>query len=369
MKNFSGLNEIIHSSGGQHLSMYLKNGPSLPDQANKFIFDVQQMLSGHHCPETIEKLLRPIESKLNDKSFLDQIGENIAVFRKDQYLRITNSESKQEDFYVLANTFHVKPLLSEKQIESKNILITCFKNNICLQTFDSFGRKVYSTFNLETFLDHSNISFVNSDEYVRPYLFSRKVLVGWLENVFDDQYLKSRPVFICGEPELTDFIGSALSTLNTNLIIKTHYQFNSDMSAAFSWAKKQSKKHYRTEIQSKVDDFMNISSGEFISHNFQEILINLLSGKVKKLVIASDRNIFGKVDFYNGKIDFTHVHSDHEDDDVLDDIAQFAIRKGVAPIFTPIKNLGFNSPLTAVISEKFIGDFEQNLNFLSEVAA
>jgi len=89
-----------------------------------------------------------------------------------------------------------------------------------------------------------------------------------------------------------------------------------------------------------------------ISYNFQEILFGLLNGKVKRMLIAKDQSVFGKINFSDYTIEFTHFHKDHEDDDLLDDFAQLALERGVSPLFVKSRQINNKRPIQAVLTRE-----------------
>ena len=51
-------------------------------------------------------------------------------------------------------------------------------------------------------------------------------------------------------------------------------------------------------------------------------------GEVRKLMIASGTTVFGKIDDKSGSLAIHPYDLDHEDDDILDDLAQAVIAQG-----------------------------------------
>ncbi len=85
------------------------------------------------------------------------------------------------------------------------------------------------------------------------------------------------------------------------------------------------------------------------THNLTEIARAAANGKVSKLFIAEDQQVWGKYNGKSGHLELSPCQLDHQDDDVLDDIAQTVLRKGGQVIITKIEDLPKRRPALAII--------------------
>jgi hypothetical protein len=92
--------------------------------------------------------------------------------------------------------------------------------------------------------------------------------------------------------------------------------------------KETSKSHLR--IKSR---YSRQTENELVSDDWNEILQALKENRLLSLMVANDVRVFGKIDALNNRFRLSLIQKDHEDDDVLDDISQMAMQKGVPTLF------------------------------------
>lgn len=85
-----------------------------------------------------------------------------------------------------------------------------------------------------------------------------------------------------------------------------------------------------------------------------EVAIQLVRGNLAELMIASDRNIWGKLDRLNGKVTVAAKGIDNIlQDDLLDDLAEVALAKGVRVTVVPIQQMPDQLPIAAILRPRF----------------
>jgi hypothetical protein len=173
-----------------------------------------------------------------------------------------------------------------------------------------------------------------------------------------DNELLVSPFLIYGDQVLANFIESSFKAVTGKNLFAASKTKDANLKNAFNWARTQSKKFKKIEINYRLSSFSNFKEDEYVSFNFQEILTALLMGKIKKILVAKDQNIFGKINTNDATIEFTHFHKDYEDDDLLDDIAQLAIEQGVSPLFVNSSQIINRRPIQAIISKDLFHDKE-----------
>jgi hypothetical protein len=81
-------------------------------------------------------------------------------------------------------------------------------------------------------------------------------------------------------------------------------------------------------LQKSLIEFSVAEDESRILKNIFQISKAVARGEVRKLMIASETNVFGKIDHKSGGLEINPYHLDHEDDDILDDLAQAVIAQG-----------------------------------------
>jgi hypothetical protein len=77
-----------------------------------------------------------------------------------------------------------------------------------------------------------------------------------------------------------------------------------------------------------LEEFELAKNLGFTKTNIFQIAKAALKGNVRKLIVAEDFNVFGKLDKASGGLAIHPTDMDHEDDCLLDDLAQAVLLKG-----------------------------------------
>lgn len=329
--NIANVNDLITSSNGIHISIYLPRPSSTISCKN--VLDLalarcESQMKWTVPPETMNRLLAPIKSLAINPSLMSEFTHSIGIFRSENFLRLISIPTKIDFSAHVADTFHVKPIFAHIQKDFRYIF------------FGTNGKKGYlyqgtkNTYNLvdefhfldDTFFKNdSNYMSLNSVAKKRNYL--TKSNLQWVEqaiSIIDKN--KDFTIFISANSKESRILRKLLKGRNI---------YERNVSRRFSIV---DEKNVHSTIQVTLDTEKNISEymslSEFkspairrlsntrVSFDLEEISLAALNGSVKKLLIASDANIFGKWDQKTGKILIHEMDTDHTDDDLLDDIAQ-----------------------------------------------
>ncbi|MEM7646328.1 MAG: hypothetical protein AAF203_05420, partial [Pseudomonadota bacterium] len=206
-----------------------------------------------------------------------------------------------------------------------------------------------SEFRLDTIM--SELAQYDESQASHSYfMLSKQLLINWLETAFENKTTSlSGPVYVYGEKGMAGFITSFFRSVTRRRIVGIKNSFHPNRGEALLWARNQISKQNKDLIGRQIESFAIVNEGEFVSYDFQEILHHLYAGNVKRLMVAKDQSIFGKIDKKSAKITFTHFHKDHEDDDLLDDISQIAISRGLEPLLVKRKKIRKQRLIKAVI--------------------
>ncbi len=96
-------------------------------------------------------------------------------------------------------------------------------------------------------------------------------------------------------------------------------------------------------------EFYHAEDLNMANKNIYQIAKATMEGKVKKLIIADGICIFGKVDRKTGSLQIHPAHLDHEDDDILDDLAQEVLSKGGEVVVAARDEIPKGRPILAIL--------------------
>lgn len=351
-KILTSFDDIVRSKGGQHISIYLKNDRRLRTKAHYFLDQIQRILLKHHSLDETRKMIKPLHSVFKDKKTITRFGENIALFKRNGYMRIISIPSYVEEIFVLSKTFHVKPLLNIQQQESCGTLIFCEKEAVSLVSVGPNHNSLISQFRLDSIFDQLAKSDENKISH-SYFMLGKQLLLNWLEDSFENKKsFLAQPVLVYGEKTMAGFVTSCLKSATQKDVLESLQVFRPNQREAIDWSRARIKRLKDEETLRAVNQFSETNENQYISYDIQEILYNLLAGHVRKLMVAKDQSVFGKIDENSAQITYTHFHKDHEDDDLLDDISQMAIERGITPILVKRGQIRKQRLLKAVIEKK-----------------
>lgn len=307
------LKPIFDSIGDVHLTAYVPHSSDHHDVASNLI-DVIQGARLFLEPVMTEKerasFLAPVERLLDESEMITRLHGNLGLFRTADSFRVLSLPVSVEPTCIVATTFHIKPLLRWLQEDATFVLI-------------GFDDKLPSVY----------LGDMRSLRAIFPAVYTSSTnpviavddMLDWLGDLARPR--KPR-VFMAGEGWGVERAFELLSAAHMTPTV---------LSNSFS----------RTAVVQLVEDARNllrIESGfrpkrvlrecerelerKRAISNLESIAKASIAGQVKTLVIADGLQLFGKLNTQTGDVKVTAVDLDHEDDDVLDDLAQIVLAKG-----------------------------------------
>jgi hypothetical protein len=324
------LNQILESTGGQHLTAYLKNDGTAHEQLKEHLADAERVLRENHAEDYATQFVGNVESLYLEMRDSFAAMTTLGLFVKDGSATMHGFPTESDSFYVLANSFHVKPLMSWLQNLAEGTLIFCEPHKIKLvYTSQTDIRTVFELpFNGNLFGKETTPSH-NENISVKPV-----GLYMWLKLMFENKnQTLPNPVLIYGDEEVVDITVAAVEKLKSRQIAFVRREKDVNLGEALFWSlqvlkKETSKSHLR--IKSR---YSRQTENELVSDDWNEILQALKENRLLSLMVANDVRVFGKIDALNNRFRLSLIQKDHEDDDVLDDISQMAMQKGVPTLF------------------------------------
>lgn len=341
-----GLKSIIDSVAGIHLSIYIKNHQDSTITVNH----IQNALSiAYHylapiLPQAdIDRFLQPIKALTNNEPLLKSFKGNFAIFKNASTFRIINLPIAIENSCFVADSFHIKPLLKWLQVDRKFLFLGVNYNQINLY------QGSLSSFNLvDSFV-------INSSSISKAKLAQIRDWLGeWLDYYAQDTMPK---LFYAGSsPMVQSIFGN-----NTNhhfSLLPIAKKFNAKKTESLlQFIRSTIMESAHQEFKKSMYDFYYLNNTNKVNKNVYNIAKAAVRGKVKKLMIAEEINLFGKLNRSNGDLTIHHNDLDHEDDDVLDDLAQTVLAHGGEVLVVPCKEIPNKVPVLAIVKEPDLQKF------------
>jgi len=255
---------------------------------------------------------------------------NIGIFRTKDLFRILNVPVELERQCRIASSFHVKPLLRWMQMDCEFLLLGLNENAAHLYlggqtTFQKIDSILFPEFFKQKELLDDYLSLKKS----RQLQSKRDETFIWLNEWLEEMTKKSAPrLFLAGNKIL---IEGLLKSLKYKNIVKNPIApyFQEDRSGEIcSKIRSVLKAEAKKTLDQALQEFRFAEEVKLGKKNIFQIAKAATQGRVKKLIVVDSMHVFGKVDKTTGGLEIHPFDLDHEDDDILDDLAQTVLASG-----------------------------------------
>ncbi|MFN3698001.1 MAG: hypothetical protein ACK4VO_11225 [Pseudobdellovibrio sp.] len=329
------LRSILESTDGVHLTAYLVNRGDLVDlkqQLNEIISEAGEYLSTALENEEIKKFLEPIESLLYDGRIFNSIKCNIGLFRTKDYFRVLSVPILLERQCHVANSFHIKPLLRWLQGDQDYLFLGIQDNDLHLYFGNQNTFKLIKSLSLAESVKKQNLLLLD-DLIAQLTHFSQPKL------------------FMAGKPPQLKEIRNQIKYKN---LIKTSIadQFKIDQIGFYKQRLIQiTRDDSRRSLEKSLVEFRFAEDENKATKNIFHIAKAVVQGKVRKLIVTDELNIFGKIDPKSGGISIHPFDLDHEDDCILDDLAQLVLNQGGEVVIAHVNEIPSGRPVLAILND------------------
>ena len=349
----SVLKPLIESNEGQHLTAYLTNDRNifhLRRQLRETLETAYEYLAPVMEPEALVRFVAPIHSVIEDKKLLKNLKGNVGLFRNENSFRILSLPVAVEQTCVVATSFHVKPLLRWMQSDREFLFLGIGEESASLYHGNQNSFKLVETLIFPAALQKT--AYPDSYEGLKKLrLKSLKYeeTTEWLNDwIFSLTKTLKPMLFVAGQRELTSPFLRHCPYPNTRR--QAVWPSFSQEKAAEICLEIRSllKKEARKDLEHALMEFYQAEDLNLANKNIFQIAKAAIEGKVKKLIIADGINIFGKIDRKSGGLSIHPADLDHEDDDILDDLAQEVLAHGGEVVVASRHEIPKGRPILAI---------------------
>lgn len=323
---FKKIQQILNSNNGLHLSCYLSgSGPdTLIEQLHQQIENSRELLSPILNEKQLSQFLKPILKMSEDPQFLMKLGSNVGLYRTAKSFRILSLPVEVQPLSVVATSFHVKPLLKWLQIDPSFLLVGILNEEAYIYCGDQNQLRLLHRADVE----HLNDVIQKLTAQDKPLLFlaGSEAELGRVKNQLAYTYLFKKKFFSYFSPKHIDSIVASIR-------LEIRQQVSQKVKSAL--------------VEFELADELNITR-----KNIFQIAKMAVSGRIRKLIVAEGINIFGKIDRSSGGISIHPFELDHEDDDILDDLAQTVLQNGGEVLVVPHELIPNKRAALAILNEQ-----------------
>lgn len=347
------LKPLLDSKDSQHLTAYINNNQNvflLKRHLREVLDTAYEYLAPVMKPEALVRFVAPLHNIIDDTRLLKSLKGNVGVFRNENIFRILSLPLPIEPTCVVASSFHVKPLLRWIQQDREFLILGINSSSASLyygsQSFLAMVDTVIFPSQLQECLDDDTYSGLRANRHRKIKL---RETIRWLNEWLNDLTKNAKPqLFIAGQKEL------ALSFLKDCSYTHTRPtpvwpSFNPDNIADIcNEVRSILKVEVKRSLEESLVEFYQAEDLNLANKNIYQIAKAAIKGRVKKLIIADGINIFGKLDRKSGNLAIHPTHLDHEDDDILDDLAQEVLSCGGEVVVASRDEIPKGRPILAI---------------------
>ena len=317
----------------------------LKEQLKTVINEACEGLNSPMSKDEKKRFLEPLESLLLDAEVLKKMRHNIGLFRTQDSFRILNIPVDVEHSCHLATSFHVKPLLRWLQSEQEFLLLGMDCDSAHLYLGSQTSLKLVDSILVPEFLQNS--------EAGNKILSSNKDPFTWLNDWLAEHTKYSKPkLFLAGAE---DRVLRILPHLKYSQTVRTAVAQSFDrqnVSEICGFARGYLKNESQKLLENSLLEFRFAEERNRARKNIFQIARAVAQGKVRKLILTDDLSIFGKIDKKSGGLAIHPFDLDHEDDDILDDLAQMVLSQGGEVVLAKRDEIPKGRPILAILYDE-----------------
>lgn len=327
----NALKSLIESSGGVHLTAYVENTGDL-EKLRVQVADALKLASVNIQPvmSRLErtKFLKPIRTLMEDSRLLETLKGNIGIFRTQNSFRVLHIPIHVKHCCIVASSFHIKPLLRWLQVDRDFILVGIEKGAVHLYQGSQYSLRHIDSMTLQTEKRNKFSKYIFwKKNGKKPCKFEE--VAHWVEGWLPQIIKSSKPkLYIAGNKDLADILKFELSYRNVSNTLSWD-SFEPKFLSKICFEIREELTHIaQRTLEKSFLEFHYANKLDIAENNIFQIAKAAVQGRVRKLMIADDVNIFGKLDKSTGELELHRFQLDHEDDDLLDDLAQSVLFNG-----------------------------------------
>lgn len=348
------LKPLIESKEGQHLTAYLINDQNiihLKRQLRETLEMAYVYLTPVMNPDDLVRFVAPIHSAIEDTKLLKNLKGNVGLFRNENSFRILSLPVPVEQTCVVATSFHVKPLLRWMQVDREFLFLGISEGSASLyqgnqNSFNLIDTIIFPAILLKSTDPDTYQDLKKSRLKSLKYDETTEWLNEWLFGLTKES---KPPLFVAGQKVLTNVFLKDTSYQNTRRQ-PVWTSFSQEKATEIcSEIRSILKKDAKKDLEQALMEFYQAEDLNLANKNIFQIAKATIKGKVLKLIIADGINIFGKIDKKSGGLSIHPTHLDHEDDDILDDLAQEVLAQGGEVVVASREEIPKGRPILAIL--------------------
>jgi hypothetical protein len=343
-----------------------------PIRFRNLVKELEQSLRQKYAKRETRSLLAPFDSLARDFDFWNHAQDGLAILRAPDLFRLYKLQRAVPEFAIVADTFHIKPLLRITQSADRYQVLGLSRGAVKL--FEG-NRDALDEIDLAPGVPRT-VADALPDVATEPYQSVKPLgtVGGSNVAVHHGQGGKSDRVPVDVErffravdrsilahhsrPSGLPLLLAALPEYHGVFRGISHNPFlmddglridpdsiSTDQLRELAW--KIIEPRYQNRLNQLVDAFGQAKSKGLAGDHIGQIAFDTVSGRTMTLLVEANREIPGRIDPSNGRVEFLNI-SHPQINDLLDDLAELVLNKGGQVIVVPRERMPVETGAAAI---------------------
>lgn len=372
-------NDFFKGKKGPLVSMYVDTARQSPqNKQDSLVFknlvkDVEKSLLKKYEPNVIAPLMALFDDIVKDRMFWSYTSNGMALYASLDECIIYKLDSSPKTFAVVANSFHIKPLIQYMQLAQNYQIISIDAKGFQVYEGNKYGieKLELGSFSFGTLLNllgqeypELEVTKIASDKSGGS--FKQNSYYGYVEKEQEDKQILERFFKSVDEIVLDNFSKESRLPLILVAPIEYHSLFYKvsknkflepkaiagkietiDKAKLLNELRAYAKDTFDAKIAILIEKYNNLRIRGQSTDQIIDIIHGMIDGKIETLFIEEDRIIPAKIDYINKQIIRNELNNP-EFDDILDDLGQLGLEKNTEIIILKQDSMPTNTGVAAI---------------------
>jgi hypothetical protein len=354
-------NDIIFNEQGPCISLYQPTHRYSPENKQdtivfkKLVQQIESLIKEKYMKKDINAIMTFFNQIETDKNVWNNTLDGLAILANVDKCILYKLNKHVEPRAIVADTFYIKPLVRIFQSADKYQLLGLSRSK-----FDLYEGNRYGLEKIEMGAGTPRtIKEVLGDQLTDPY-FTQGGASDEIEKDLE-KFFRYVDKFVLSHYSKSSKLPLVLVSVKDNhgifmKISNNPYLLKNGIKQAYdSLEMKQIKEKaweiiepiYLEKTQKLVNKFENAKVNALGSDNLKQIAIAAFESRVETVLIEVDKVIPGKIDYNTGELELTTI-KEPGINDILDDLAEFVIKKKGKVVVLPKERMPSNTGVAAI---------------------
>ncbi len=318
------LKSITEANSAPMISIYLSLDASLDMRAltekwKESLSKAEFFLLKDYTRSFVHAFMEPLKAApFMDK--LEHLDKGIIVFYSNEYQGYLRVQSTINDLVVVADSFHIKPLLRIKNNERGFFLVAISARAVNVSV--EINGHLYRMDSIKNPVREEDQNTNKSKPDAKDFIAHAAAELNKSLSLY------KLPIILAG---VTEHLGQMKRSLHHSMILEESIVGNVERMKAEELREKcfeLLEPYYHRKEEEAINE-LNLAVKKNVAITYiEDIAVSAVYGKIKKLFVVENKQLWGVVDKHTGEIFISPKQTNSHDDDILDDICQLVLAKG-----------------------------------------